>query len=100
MWRDTDDVQVLLCQTSGTNMATRQDELREKLQYDEDLTAVHKKNLEQVLLSHFDVFALTDEELETDLGHHIDIGDTTPVKALHCRLPHAVQKELERKIDL
>jgi len=49
-----------------------------------------------MLVSHSDVFALSDEELgETELvTHDIDTGDARPVRAMPRRLPYAVRKEL------
>ena len=81
LWTDT---QVLLCQTSDNDTVTRREKLVEKLQYGEDLAVGDKQMLEQILVYHSDVFALTDDELgETNLvTHHIDIGDAKPVKAL------------------
>ena len=51
-----------------------------------------KDTVGQVLLSHADVFAVTDEELgETSLvTQHINTGDAKPLKTLPHRLPHAV----------
>ena len=100
LWTDADP-QVLLCQSSSTNTVTRQGELKEKLQYGEDLATADKQNLEQVLLSHSDVFALTDEELgETNLvTQHVDTGDARPVKTLPRWLPYVVRKELEEELN-
>ena len=82
----------MLCQTDDMNTETRVEELRQQLQFWEDLATEDKDTFEQVLLSHADVFALTDEELgETSLvTHHIDNGDAKPVRTLPCRLPYVV----------
>ena len=45
LWTDADP-QVLLCQSSSTNTVTRQGELKERLQYGEDLATADKQNLE------------------------------------------------------
>ena len=78
LWTE-EEAQVLLCQTDDMDMEARVEELRQQLQFGEDLDT-----FEQVLLSHADVFALTDEELgETRLvTHHIDNGDAKPVRTL------------------
>ena len=53
--------------------------------------------METMLLTHSDVFSLTDEELgETDLvSHSIDTGDVKSVKILPRRLLYALRKGLE-----
>jgi len=96
VWEDTSEVQVRLCETSSTEMEMRKAELQVKLQMGEQLSNQEKK-LEDLLLAHSDVFALTDEELgETDLvTHSIDTGNTKPIKTLPQRLPYALHQELE-----
>ena len=78
LWTE-EEAQVLLCQTDDMDMEARVEEFRQQLQFGEDLDT-----FEQVLLSHADVFALTDEELgETSMvTHHIDNGDAKPVRTL------------------
>jgi len=62
-------------------VAARIAKLKDQLQMGDKLTTEEKNQLEQVLLSQSDVFALTDEELgETNLvTHSINTGD-----AKHC----------------
>jgi len=54
-------VQVLLCGTSSMEMEMRKAELQVKLQMAEQLSNQEKKNLENLLLAHSEVFVLTDE---------------------------------------
>ena len=89
------EAQVLLCQ--ATNEAERREELKKQLQFGSDIVSQERDQMETMLLTQSDVFALTDEELrETDLvSHSIDTGDAKPVKTLPHRLPYALRKELE-----
>ena len=100
LWTE-EEGQVLLCQTDDIETEARVEELRQQLKFGEDMATEDKDTFEQVLLSHADVFALTDEKLgETSLvTHHIDTEDAKPVRTLHCQLPYAVRRELEEELD-
>ena len=91
LWTE-EDAQVLLCQTDDMDSKARVEGLRQQLQFGEDMATKDKDIVGQVLLSHADMFALTDEELgETSLvTQHINTGDAKPVKTLPHRLHHAV----------
>ena len=58
-----EDAQVLLCQTDDMDSIARVEVLRKQLQFGEDVVTEDKDTVGQVLLSHADVFAVTDEEL-------------------------------------
>ena len=94
MWEDT-EAQVLLCQ--ATNEAERREELKKQLRFGLDIVSQERDQMETMLLTQSDVFALTDEELgKTDLvSHSIDTGDAKPDKTLPRRIPYALRKELE-----
>ena len=62
LWTE-EEVQVLLCHSDDMDTEARVEELRQQLQFGEDLATEDKDTFEQVLLSHADVFALTDKEL-------------------------------------
>jgi len=98
VWEDTLEVQVQLCVTSSMEMEMRKAELQVKLQMGKQLSN-QEKNLEDLLLAHSDVFALTDEELgETDLvTHSIDAGNAKLIKTVPRRLPYALRQELEEE---
>ena len=73
VWEDP-EAQVLLCQ--ATNEAERREELKKQLRFGSDIVSQERDQMETMLLTQSDVFALTDEELgETDLvSHSIDTG--------------------------
>ena len=70
--------------------------MKKQLRFGSDIVSQERDQMETMLLTQSDVFALTDEELgETDLvSHSIDTGDAKPVKTLPRRLPYALRKEL------
>ena len=86
--------------TANQEVSERQLVLQVQLQVGGHLSEQERKNLQDVLLTFSDVFALTDEELgETNLiTHSIDTGDVKPVKTVPRRLPYALRQELEEEM--
>ena len=72
----------------ATKEAERREELKKQLQFDSDIVPQERDQMETMLLTQSNVFALTDEELvETDLvSYSIDTGDAKPIKTLPHRL--------------
>ena len=60
VWEDT-EAQVVLCQ--ATNEVERREELRNQLRFGLDIASQERYQMETMLLTQSDVFALTDEEL-------------------------------------
>ena len=86
----------------GGSLATiRHEELQKQLVFGDHLSPQERQHLEELLLSHNEVFALTDYKIEeTDLlTHSIDTGDSAPVNALPHRLPYVLQRELEAEMQ-
>jgi len=96
VWNTNSEVQVRVC-TANQEVSERQLVLQVQLQVGGHLSEQERKNLQDVLLTFSDVFALTDEELgETNLvTHSIDTEDAKPVKTVPRRLPYALRQELE-----
>jgi len=67
-------------------VATRNAKLKDKLQMGDNLATEEKNQLEQISLTQFGVFALTDEELgETNLvTHSINTGKDTALQITIC----------------
>ena len=97
-WEEEFDTQVWLCEAESPEIATtRCEELRKQLVFGDHLSPQERQHLEELLLTHNGIFALTDYELrETDLvTHSIDAGNSAPVKTLPRRLPYVLRQELE-----
>ena len=78
-WEEEFDTQVLLCEAESPEIATtRREELWKQLVFRDHLSPQERQHLEELLLTHNGVFALTDYELgETDLvTHSIDTGNS------------------------
>ena len=80
---------------------TRCEQLQKPLVYGGHLTLRDKQQVDQLLLAHTEVFALTDYERgETDLViQSIDTGNSPPIKALPHRLPYILSQEGRKKED-
>ena len=90
VWEEEFDTKVRLCEAESPKVAgNRHEELRKQLVFGDHLSPEERQHLEEMLLTHSGVFALTDYELgETDLvTHSIDTGNSLPVKALPLGCP-------------
>ena len=74
--------------------------MHKQLQIGSQWTESERKQLEELLLSLGDVFALQDSELgETDLvTHTIDTGNAKPVQTSPRQLPYVLCQELEQEL--
>ena len=98
VWAES-SMAVLLCQTRGETERNKQ--LKDQLQIGVQLTSQERDQMEQMLMTRSDVFALSDEELgEIDLVLHIiDTGDVKPVKTLSRRLTYICIMSKTERID-
>ena len=100
IWTDSEEnAAVRVCQIEV--LEERKEELKKRLQIATSCSEEDRKQLENLLLEHSNVFALDDKELgETDLvTHNINTGSAKPVQTLPRRLPYVLRQELEAELS-
>ena len=103
IWEEQPKLVARLTESGSSHLMERKTQLKEQLQIGDNCTVEDQDTLRQLLLDRHQVFALTEEELgETDLVEHhniIEMTDHKPIKVFPCRLPYALQAELETELD-
>ena len=84
----------------GEFSAERLEQLRDSLKLDPQLTEEQVQQMRDLVLEFADVFALDSTELgSTDLvTHHIDTGDSRPIKQPPRRIPFALRQTVEEMV--
>ena len=84
----------------GEFSAERLEQLRDSLKLDPQLTEEQVQQMRDLVLEFADVFALDSTELgSTDLvTHHIDTGDSPPIKQPPRRIPFALRQTVEEMV--
>ena len=99
VWKEQSDLMVATI--SGKNVACqRKEQLAKQLCIGEHSTE-DKAAVQEAVLSHHSVFAVSDEELgETNLvEHEIKLTDNTTITTPPRRLPYALRTELEEELE-